>query len=51
MANADLVDVLNARNNLLRKAAGLLFLQTLALDDVIEELASASVFHDEEKLP
>ena len=50
MADATLVDVLDARDKLLENANGSLFMQTLVLDDVIEQLAVHAVFHDQVEL-
>ena len=51
VTDAHLVDVLDARDDLLHKPARLLFLQALALHDVVEQLAARRVLHDQEKLP
>lgn len=50
MANSNLVDVLNPRNDLLEEPACLLLLKPLSFDDIVEQLASVCVFHDEEQL-
>ena len=50
MANSALVNVFNSSNNLGQKLASLLLLESLSLYDVFEELASWSVFHDQEQL-
>ena len=43
----DLVNVLNSRDDLLEKPARLILLQTFPLDDVVEQLSSAGILHDE----
>ena len=50
VADAHLVDVLDARNNLLKETTSLVFLQTLAFDDIVEEFSSTCILHDEKKL-
>jgi len=51
MADAAAVDVLNSANYLLKELNRLHLLELLALNDVIEELASAGVLHNKEQLP
>ena len=51
MANFILVDVLNARNDLLKEFASLIFLESLSLDNVFEKFSTRCVLHDEEQLP
>lgn len=50
MADLDLVDVLDAGDNLLHEATRLLFLQALPFDDVVEQFTSAGILHDQEQL-
>lgn len=50
MTNPDLMYILNARNDLLRKSTCLIFLQPLSLDDVVKQLTTRGVLHDQEEL-
>ena len=50
VANSYLVDILDSAYNLLEESAGLLLLESLPLDDVVEQLTSVGVLHDEEQL-
>lgn len=50
MADSALVDVFDARNNLLKELAGLLLLQLFALHDVLEELTPRCILHNEKQL-
>ena len=50
MANATLVNVLNTRDDLLEELAGLLFLQLFAFNDVLKELATQRILHDQKQL-
>ena len=50
MDDADLVDILYARDYLLVVLAGLVFFETLRLPDLLEKLVSAAVFHDQEEV-
>lgn len=45
VADAELVDVVDARDELLEVLAGLLFLQPLVLHDLVEELAAFHELH------
>ena len=46
MHNAELVDVLDARYDLLKEAAALGLLDARLLNNVIEQLATVCVLHD-----
>jgi hypothetical protein len=48
--NVQLVDILNAGVYLLEKLAGLVLLQTSVCYDIVEELTSTGVLHDEVQL-
>ena len=50
MHDVQLVDVLYARDDLLQEAAGVLLLEALVRDDVVEQLAAARVLHDQKQL-
>ena len=50
MADFDLVDVFNTRNNLLEEAASFIFLQALSLDNIVKTFTTTSILHDEEEL-
>jgi len=50
MHDADLVDVLYARDDLLIVLAGLVLLETLRLPDLLEQLVPAAVLHDQEEV-
>ena len=50
MADSDFVNILDAGDDLLEETACFVFLQALALDDVVEELTAVCVLHDEEEL-
>lgn len=51
MNNAQLVQVLDARDYLLEKLASFTFFEALVLDDVVEELTSRNVLGNQVKLP
>ena len=51
MADSNFMDVLNTRNDLLEKLAGVLLLESFSLHNVVEKLASTGKFHDQEQLP
>lgn len=44
------MNILDSTDYLLEELAGLCFLQLLALDDVVEKLTAARIFHDKEEL-
>ena len=50
VADATPMDILDTTDHLLEELASLGLLKLLALDDVIEEFASAGVLHDKEQL-
>lgn len=50
MTNAELVDVVDAGDELLEVLGGSLFLELLVLDDHVEEFTSAGEFHHEEQI-
>jgi len=50
VADPDLVDVFDSGYDLLCEPTGLVFLEPLSLDNVIEEFASTGILHDQEKL-
>ena len=50
VANSALVNVLHAADNLLEKSARLGLLESLALDDVFEELTTRCVLHNQKQL-
>jgi hypothetical protein len=50
MADFVLVQVLDAREDLLEELAGLALIKTLLFNDEVEKLAPIGVFHDEEEL-
>ena len=50
MADFDLMDVFDTRDYLLEKLAPFLLLQAFPLNDIVEELAAPSIFHDQEQL-
>lgn len=50
MADAALVDVLNARDDLLKEPASFCFLELLPFNDVLEQLTSGCVLHYQKKL-
>ena len=50
MTDANLVDVLDARDYLLEKLASLRFLKSFALDDELKKLTATRVFHYQEQL-
>ena len=51
MTDTAAVNVFNATDNLLEKLARLCLFEFLTLDDMIEQLPSARVLHDQEQLP
>jgi hypothetical protein len=50
MADAYLVDVLDPRYNLLKELAGFVLLKPFSFHDVIEQLSSAGILHDQKQL-
>ena len=50
MADLDLVDIFDARDDLLDEPTALLLLEALSLDDVVKQLSAGSILHDEEQL-
>lgn len=50
MNNVEFGHVLNTREQLLKEAASLFLLDALMLHDVVEELATRGVLHDEVEL-
>ena len=46
MADSTLVDIFDARNELLEDASGCFLVQALVLHDVVKELAVDTVLHD-----
>ena len=50
MANATLVEVLNAADELPVKLGSLLLIKTSISDDKVEKLATVRMFHDHEEL-
>ena len=50
MADATSVDIFNPTDDLLEEFASFGFFELFTLDDVIEELSTAGVLHDEEEL-
>jgi len=51
VADLVLVEILDAREHLLKVAASVLLLEALPLDYVVKQLSSVSVLHNEEELP
>ena len=50
MTDLNLMNVLDTRYNLLSKTACFLFSKSLSLDDVVEQLTTTGILHDEEEL-
>jgi len=48
MADSNFMNILNSGNNLLEESASFILIQAFPFYDVIKQLSSACIFHDEE---
>lgn len=50
MNDADLMNILNASNELMKHSDGFGFINPLILDDIVKQFSTLHVFHDQEEL-